>query len=551
VPSLNTKSAASLVIAIVLGVCGTAEATNGLKLTAYGPRAAGRGGVDYAFADDAIGPVNNPAGMAFTYGNRFDNNWVAVNTTVRWTNQYNETGRSRNHIFFAVPAFSFGVVYDGNKDWEIAPLFDLGRWGLFDDAEEGGEDTGDAEPGTGDSGDDLANELDTAAEYDDGDIYGSAFKWGIGVFPVTGGKIQLRNLKIRVPSDPVNASDGYAYTPNIDWETDILTLAVTPSVAYRFSQHFSAGLNVQLIYSRFELDGGIAQPVSNLQEPFRSISPALSRGPQTLSKADLDDAFTFGFSWRMGVMFNSKYVSVGLIYQDRSYMQDYLGKATVDAKDEINRLTTGNPALLSVLDPGINAAEGFRSVYDLRIPGFASPRMVGLGFAIRPHRRFSVGIDYTYIHWSEVMRNFRSRLTNGNNTNLDILTGSTINVKVPLRFDNQHVIALGVTGLVAEGDDLVEGVPSYQFVLRAGYNYGKNPTPADTTLPQQPTISEHHVSAGFTFHWGPLIEFNVGWEWALPTTLNTPGTHIADYTLSDSKQEVELMFLHWGMGVNF
>ncbi len=544
-PTLQTKPAAVLVLATLLGVCGTAEATNGLKLTAYGPRAAGRGGVDYAYSDDAIGPVNNPAGMAFTYGNRFDNNWVGVNAAVRWTNQYGQTGRSRDHVFFAVPAFSFGVVYDGNKDWEIAPIFDMGRWGLFD------EEADDTEAGTGDSGDDLASELEAATEYSEENIYGSAFKWGFGVFPVTGGKIQLRNLKIRVPSDPVSDTDAFAYDPNIDWETDILTLAVTPSIAYRFSQHFSAGLNVQIIYSRFELDGGIAQPVGNLQEPFRSISPLLSRGPQTLSKADLDDAWTFGFSWRTGIMFNSQYVSVGLIYQDRSYMQDYLGKATVDAKDEINRLTNGNPALLTILDPNIDPNQGFRGVYDLRIPGFASPRMVGLGFAFRPHRRFSFGFDYTYIHWSEVMRNFRSRLTDGDNTNLDIITGSTIDVKVPLGFKNQHVIAFGLTALALEGDDLVEGVPSYQLVLRTGYNYGKNPTPANTTLPQQPTISEHHLSAGFTLHWGPLVEFSFGFEWALPSTLNTSSTHKADYTLGDSKQEVELMFFHWGLGFNF
>jgi HlyD family secretion protein len=36
--------------------------------------------------------------------------------------------------------------------------------------------------------------------------------------------------------------------------------------------------------------------------------------------------------------------------------------------------------------------------------------------------------------------------------------------------------------------------------------------PGKTTLPQLPVIVEQHVSAGFTFHWGPLLELSVGPE---------------------------------------
>src|SRR5688572_16500786 len=91
-----------------------AAATNGAKLTANGSRSAGRGGVDYAFADDAISLSTNPAGMAFVYGNRLDQTWAVINPVVTWSNQFGEF-EDRDNPFIPVPAFSFGVFFDPSK----------------------------------------------------------------------------------------------------------------------------------------------------------------------------------------------------------------------------------------------------------------------------------------------------------------------------------------------------------------------------------------------------------------------------------------------------
>lgn len=541
----------TLLAALLCLSAGPALATNGFKLTAYGPRAAGRGGVDYAFADDGIGPVNNPAGMAFVYGNRLDSNWAVVKLDVEWENVFGRFEKESD-LFFPLPAFSFGAVFSGGPStWDIAPLFDLGRWGLLDDRADRAE--GPPEEGGSDEA------LDAFAGDDEERLYGGRWRFGFGVFPVTGGVVKIKDLDVSVdPNNPASASPAdSAYLPPLDWETNVLALAVTPSLAYRFNRYFSVGLSLQFIYSRFEIDGGIAQPLAILRDDFEFPAVALnfSNSGQMLTAADVDDAWAFGFSGRLGILFNSEYFSAGLVYQEKSHMADFLGRSTVDATDEVNRMTAtlGGPAALALIDPGINPALGFTSVYDLRIEDFEAPRMVGLGFAVRPHRRLSLGFDYTYIHWSEVARVLKVRLSHGDNQNLDIMTGGTVHVRIPLQWENQHVIAFGVTWLAYEGDDLVEGVPSWALVLRAGYNYGKSPTPDDTTLPQQPTISEHHVSGGFTLHWGPLIEFNVAVEYALPRTLKTPSNrfHTADYTLSGSKQTASILFVSFGLGVNF
>ena len=526
---------------LTVALAGSAYATNGLRLTANGPRAAGRGGVDYAYADDAIGPASNPAGMAFVYGNRLDQNWAVIVLDVKWRNQFGEFDNEAG-VFVPLPAFSFGAFVDPEKDWEIAPIFDLGSWGLAD-AEEfqavGAEESGRVEP-------DDNHEHPDLGELSEYELYGGKVRVGFGVFPLTGGKVKIADVRTPLIAQPV------------DWETDVLSLVIAPSVAYRFNKHFSAGLTLQVRHTRFELDGVIAQPSAVLRDDFEVANSILNVNPQILTVADIDDGSTnldqnngqWGLSFRAGIQFRSRYLSVGLIYQDRTYSTDILGRASVDASDEINNLTQGNAGLLSIVDPRVNAALGFASVYDIRIQDFEFPRQFGFGFAINPTERLSIGFDYTFILWEEVFRVFKARLSNGSNPNLDLITSPSIAVRIPLDFDDQHVFAVGASVLALRGDDIVEGVPSYELVLRAGWNYGKNPTPGNTTLPQQPTIAEHHATAGFTLHWGPLIELNFGWEYALPTTLRT-GNHRGNFTLSNSEQELSAMFFHFGLGVNF
>lgn len=496
------------------------EATNGPRLTSNGARSAGRGGVDYAYADDGIGPANNPAGMAFVYGNRLDQYWAIVDPRVTWSNSLGSFD-DRDVLFAPLPAFSFGAFFDPFKSWEIAPIFDIGRWGLL------------PEPGA-----------EPAAVDDDGPVdpefyrFGSRVRIGFGVFPVTGGKIQLKDMRTPAFRDP------------LDWEVDTLALAVTPSIAFRVNKYFSVGLNLQFHYSKFELDGGIAQPRGLLADDFEFAAVLLNDNPQIVTKADLDDAFTYGFSSRIGFMFHTDMFSAAFVYQDRTYSADYLGRATVDGTDEVNSLTQGNPALLQIVDPRIDPSRGFVSEYDLRIQDYEFPRQFGLGVAFRPHRRLSIGLDYTYICWKESFRQFKVRLSGGDNPNLDIMTVPTIPVRVPLRFRDQSVIALGVTALVAEGEDIVEGVPSWSLVLRAGYNYGRTPVKQKTSLPQLPVINEHHVSFGFSFLWGPLIEFSAAFEYQVPKEFEI-GPHVGDFTLSNSKQKVEIFFAQFGVGVNF
>lgn len=511
---------------------GAALATNGPKLVSYGSRAAGRAGVDYAYADDGTGPATNPAGMAFVKGNRLDNNWAVIFPNVTWSNQFG-TFDDRDVPFIPVPAFSFGAFFDPNKDWEVGNLFRLGTWGRTKEEREAARREAEEEAAA--RGETLEQPPILS---DEEETFGHRIRFGFGVFPVTGGRVQIRDMRTAGLSTPV------------DWETDTITVAVTPSLAVRLNEYVAIGLSAQVIYSRFELDGGIAQPSFLLRDDFETAQNILSVNRQIITEADLDDAFTYGGSWRVGLMINpADWLSIGLIYQDRTYTADYLGRATVNANDEVARLTNGNPALLQVVDPAINPGQGFVSEYDLRIQDYEFPRMAGLGFAFHLPR-ISIGMDYTFINW-DMLRTFKVRLSGGNNPNLDIMTSPTIRVRVPLRLKDQHVIALGVSVLALEGAELVEGEPGWALTLRTGYNYAARAVPRRTTLPQLPIIAEHHVSAGFTFAWGPLVEITFAWEWALPAEIDVSFHEGDQVNLSNSKQEVDIMLFHLGLGVRF
>jgi long-subunit fatty acid transport protein len=527
---------------------GPALASNGARLTSVGVRAAGRAGVDYAFADDATAPATNPAGIAFT-PNRLDQTWLAALPESTFRNQFGIFHESPGWTV-PFPAYSFGVIFDPTQSWHVGDLFDLGNWGLKPSAQDPpGDETDkplppapkptipvDAKP-TSPSGEPVPG-----AEPSDEELYGGRFRFGFGVYPVSGGQFLYRHIVTPF------------WAPNsVTYSTSATLLSLAPSAAFRIIGNgdfsLSLGYSPQFLYGTFQLKGPIQQPNTTLSSDFRLSS--IFAGSNNLTTYSIShDLTTFGFSQRVGLMFVMKMFSLGLVYQDRSYLQDYLGEADVDSTNQINQLTQGTPSLLQVVDPRINPALGFRSRYGMRVQNFQQPRGYGVGIAFRPLPRVALGLDYTFINWEELYRDFQARLTAGSNPNLDILTSQTLKVRVPLEYKNQHVVAVGASVVVLQGEDIVPDVPSFQVILRAGYNWGQNPVPANTAIPQTPIFYEHHISGGLTFQWGPYLDFSIAAEYAFYNSIHT-GNSVANSDLSSSHQEVSLFTLQLGFGVNF
>jgi long-subunit fatty acid transport protein len=542
-------------VAIGLGLLATpAVASNGAKLTAYGVRAAGRGGVDYAFADDATGPATNPAGMGFI-PNRIDQTWLAALADSDYKNQFGDWHMAPSWAI-PVPAYSFGVVFDPSQSWHVGDLFDMGNWGLKHGAKDPPEEQwergspelrvetfaddvspskGKNVPGASVPGTSVPR---AAAEPSEEEMFGGPFRIGFGIFPVKGGSFSFAHIQTPFwrPGAP-------------EYTTTAQELAITPSIGYRFGSHFSIGLAPQLHYATLKLTSPIEQPRSLLAPEFQTAS-TLVNSTTVNTLANSHDLTTFGWSFRAGAMFTIPELSIGVVYQEKTHLQDYIGGADVDSQVQINKLTLGSPGVLSIIDGRINPNQGFHSQYNMRVQNQQSPRQVGLGIALHPIPRISLGMDYTFIKWSEVMRVLSVRLTDATNSNLNVLTSPSIHVKVPLEWRDQHVIAVGGSFVVLQGDDIVPDEPSYRLILRAGYNWAQRPFSASNALPQTPLLFEHHASAGMTFQWGPYLDFSVAWEHAFFSSIHT-GINKSDSDLSFSHQTAYLDTFYAGLGANF
>jgi long-chain fatty acid transport protein len=478
-----TKNRAAALGALLLAFgLGDAEGSNGEKPITFGARQAGRGGVDYGFANDAIAAQTNPAGMAWT-NDRID--FVSAFYLPEGTfSSVNQEALSPGWI--TAPLYQLGAVIDPTHDPNIEGMVEPGSWGLTKDSK--------------------------------ADDPGGIFHFGFGIFTNSGENSSFPHI-----ITPFYAPNALQYSGAIE------NISIAPSFALRlFEDHFGIAYSPQLRYGTIAINSTIQQPgATSLLPAFQAAFPTVE------SYARTHNLESWGFSQRGGIMFRSEYLSVGAVYQDRSYQQNYSGQIDFDASNGIAKFAQANPAAAAQLNTVLNPALGFVSKYNATVLGREEPRQVGAGVQVSPDSRLQFGIDYTWIMWSEFRSNLSVNLSNPRNPNLRVLTGNNFQINVPLNWSNQSVVALGIQGTVLEGDEIVPNFPSYRLILRAGYNWGQSPIPKSTIEPALPLIFEHHVTAGASLEIGPCYELTVAFTHAFVTTAHV-GNNVANSDLSSS-----------------
>ena len=135
---------------------------------------------------------------------------------------------------------------------------------------------------------------------------------------------------------------------------------------------------------------------------------------------------------------------------------------------------------------------------DLRLDGLALPREVGLGVAFHPVKPVLVSIKLAWLDWSSALNTSTLTATRPDNP----AASSEIRATSTLGWDDQWVIAIG---------------GAYELdartILRAGYNYGRDPIPAANTSPLLSAIGEHHVTLGFVHARGANSEISAAFEY--------------------------------------
>lgn len=528
-----------VILAAAVGACALgalapdARATNGTRFIASGSRSAARGGVDIGVADDATGINANPAGMAFIDGQRFDNSAVLAFPSFDY-----EGARDSQSSDVTLPLVggTFGVVFDLDTPWHLGEALSLS-------------------PET----------FRTVPSRYAPDYEGSGLKLGFGIFPLAASKLDVDYVTPFWDADPLDPAD-----PNDDlprdpqaYESDLKEVLVTFAVAWRATEWLSIGVAPSFVYSDLEIDHPTAARASILQGhplsqgdggsgdiTYADLAPALGI-EQIEGFGDVDDARSYGFRIRLGVMLvPTDWLKIGLTYATQTFKQDYLGEASIDMNrqlDKLDRVTiAGIPAgntlkAMVATNTGIPAEQqDYKGRGNVRIGSFDAPQELGVGFSVNLYP-FMFGADVLWLNWSQTYDKQTIKITDNTSAELNELTGdlsATQVLEVPLDWDDQVVLSLGAAFAVTDW-----------LVVRAGYNYGRNPVPSDTILLVAPAIFEHHVTGGFSLYYRRL-EIHAAVEYALPTTI-TARDHRGNASLSGTEIEASALFVGVGASLRF
>jgi len=269
---------------------------------------------------------------------------------------------------------------------------------------------------------------------------------GIGLFAQGGAGYVYRDL-----TTPFGNQDDFSSMFRIAKLNTGGALEVSPS--------FSIGATLSVLYADLN------------QEIFPDTSFYNSSIPQqSCFGFELQDMTAMNYGYKLGAMLRiNDRVTLGMAYTSKVNLDMEGGRYTSD---------------LSAI--GL----GKVTYHDVTVKGLNLPQELGLGVAVRPTEPLLASVEVKWIDWSSAIKS--STLTARDPDNPGAPPVQSLTSTMDWR--NQVVLAAGVAYELTEN-----------AILRAGYNYGRNPIPNKNLSPLLAAISEQTVTAGggyrFTAHW--------------------------------------------------
>ncbi|MCU0639395.1 MAG: outer membrane protein transport protein [Candidatus Krumholzibacteria bacterium] len=237
-----------------------------------------------------------------------------------------------------------------------------------------------------------------------------------------------------------------------------------------------------------------------------------------------------GFAGKIGLTYNvTPKLTVGATYHTKTFLGD---------------LETDN-ATMSMgvnIDDGIlmgGAPSGNYVDYVMDVSGkisirdFEWPAMMGVGAALEATDRLMLACDLKLVQWADVMEDFKMSFEADNAAANGGFAGQTLDATLFQKWDDQLVVSLGGAFDVTK-----------ELVVRAGYNYGKNPIPDKYLNALFPAIVENHISFGAGYNFTESRAVNVSMTTALSaeSTNGGNGTDIPPVASEHSQFNWQVMF---------
>jgi len=243
---------------------------------------------------------------------------------------------------------------------------------------------------------------------------------------------------------------------------------VTPSVAYRVDESLSIGASLQVVYA------DIHQKLFPETSFFNPADPA-----HPFFGSEGKEMNGIGFGAKLGVQYKvNDRVTLGAVYTSK-----------------MNLPLSGGTVVANMSSVGL----GKVTYRDARIEGMSLPQEVGVGVAVRPVKPLLVAVKVAWLDWSGALKTSTLRASNPDNPGAP----SALALPSTLNWRDQYVFAIGVAY------DLTE-----KTILRAGYNYGRNPIPAKSLNPLLAATTEHHATFGAGYAFSPTWQMSGAVEYS-------------------------------------
>jgi long-chain fatty acid transport protein len=306
---------------------------------------------------------------------------------------------------------------------------------------------------------------------------------GIGLFAQGGSGNKFENLNT-------------AYGTRDDLSVMFRVARINAGLAWQINETLAVGAGMVGTYSDLE------------QEVF----------PNTSFADPLDPAMSF-FGFKLKDMSDfSTGIKLGLMYKPNDWLTvgaAYNNKVDLDLEGQM-RVNLSAMGLGTV------------TYRDAEAKNIDQPREFGVGVAVQATDKLLVALELNWINWSDAVTQGVISASDPD----DPAAPPTLNNTIDNNWRDQYVIAVGI---------------AYQWndrtLLRAGYNYGRNPIPDEHLNPLLNTIAEHHLTLGFGRVLSKAWRIDGAFEWDIrnDVTYTNPQLPFGQ----DAEAAGELIALHF------
>ena len=288
----------------------------------------------------------------------------------------------------------------------------------------------------------------------------------------------------------------------------ILAFQGVGGVGYTISRYLSVGATVAAVENR-----------NTLQAPYIFQTQPTLAGAKTLL-----DLHTNGVGWNtsVGVLATpSKRFQFGASWKSRTIVHS-TGTATGDVGAQFAALGVSAPSTFS---------------YDAGVKCIFPQAVIGdLSWSVDP--RWTVAFQMDWTNWSNSFVQLPVTLTNGTNTTINGLVGSsTLLDTVPLQWKDQYGFHVGAERKMTEST-----------ALRFGYAHANDPVPASTLTPLTAAIMTNQISTGFAYQPGrSKWEISYAFRPTQSDSVGTSGLLLGEYNNSTVKVGTQSLILSYSL----